>query len=87
MVELAKYDLVHLSYRMGVLCKLLGDYYAPVIPPNDDVLIESILSELHSSALGGHLSFKKMLAICKKRFWWYNMRRHVYNFCRKCEVC
>ena len=52
------------SYRMGVLCRLIGDYYAPVIPPTASELIRAILSELHASALGGHLSFKKMLQLC-----------------------
>ena len=55
---------------MNVLCKLIGDYFAPVLPPNNHELISAVLSELHGSALGGHLSFKKMLALCKKRFYW-----------------
>ena len=53
---------------MGVLCKLLGDYYAPVIPPSATELISAILSELHASALGGHLSFKKDAPIVLETF-------------------
>ena len=70
-----------------MLCRLIGDYYAPVIPPSDSDLITALLSELHGSVLGGHISFRKMLAMCKTRFWWKNMRRHVYNFCRACPTC
>ena len=46
---------------MGVLCKLVGDYYAPVIPPTATVLINAILAELHASALGGHVTFRKIV--------------------------
>ncbi len=41
-------------------CRLVSDYYAPIVPPSDYDMIAAILSELHASSLGGHLSFKKM---------------------------
>lgn len=45
----------------------------PVIPSDDVSLIQIILSDLHSSALGGHMGPKKMLALLKKRAYWLNM--------------
>ena len=62
----------------------MGDYYAPIIPVSDSALVDAILSELHASALGGHLSFRKMLDLCKSRFYWPGMRVAVDRFCRRC---
>ena len=42
------------------MCKLVGDYYAPVLPSSDRDLVESVMAEFHASALGGHLAFGKM---------------------------
>lgn len=53
------------SERNGVVCRLINDYYAPVIPPTDEDLKRLILLELHASNLGGHLSAGKMYAQCK----------------------
>jgi hypothetical protein len=46
-----------------------------------------VLHDLHSSALGGHVGRKKLLALVKKRFYWQNMYRSVNDFCRACVVC
>ena len=42
-----------------MLCKLLHDYFAPVVPLKSD-LINQILRDLHASSLGGHLGFVKL---------------------------
>ncbi len=56
--------------------------------PSDDVdLIDAILGELHGTALGGHLGFRKMYDLCKSRFWWPKMRVDVDRYCRRCVVC
>ena len=47
--------------RDGVVCKLVYDEFAPVIPGND-TLRSVILREYHASALGGHMGEKKLLA-------------------------
>jgi hypothetical protein len=49
--------------RSGVLCKLVGDTFCPVIPTDDLSLIQIILEDLHASALGGHMGPKKMLRL------------------------
>ena len=46
-----------------------------------------MLSDLHSSALGGHLGFKKLLKAVSKRFFWQNMSESVSTFVKRCEVC
>ena len=48
--------------------------YVPVLPSGDRELVEAVCSELHNTALGGHLSVRKMYALCKSRFWWKTMR-------------
>lgn len=48
------------AVRNGVVCKLKGDYHAPVIPSNAEDLKNLILVEIHASGLGGHLSVAKM---------------------------
>lgn len=50
------------QFRNGLLCKLVGDHFCPVVPSSDSSTIRVILSDLHSSALGGHLGRKKLLA-------------------------
>lgn len=46
--------------RNGIACRLIGDYYAPIIPASDTDLIRLICLEVHSSGLGGHLGYDKM---------------------------
>ena len=64
-----------------------GDYFAPVIPPADRDLIRLILTELHSSGLGGHLALRKMHREVSKRFFWLGLKRDVANFVKQCVVC
>ena len=58
------------SLSSGIACKLIADYHAPIIPASDTDLIHLILSEVHCSALGGHLSYDKMYAAVRARFYW-----------------
>ena len=69
------------------MCKLLDDYYAPVIPPSDHDLKKLIMIEVHASGLGGHVGFRKMYSILKTRFYWPRMRQDVDTFIRECGVC
>ena len=72
------------AVRHGVACKLVNDKFCPIVPVSDKELVDAILGELHASALGGHLSFRKMLDLCRTRFYWPNMRAMVDRFCRHC---
>ena len=77
---------VEYQYRDKVLCKLVEDVFVPVVPPRED-LINAILTELHASALGGHLSEKKLLQKVRSRFYWKTMNHDVQRFCKECPVC
>ena len=80
-------DGVTWSVRNGVYCKLIGDYHAPIVPACDRELVHVILLELHASALGGHLAYRKMYDLAKSRFWWKTLRLDVLHFCKGCNVC
>ena len=48
----------------------MHDHFCPVIPSRDSTTVRVILSDLHGSALGGHVGRKKLLDLAKKRFFW-----------------
>ena len=70
-----------------MLCKLVDDTFCPVIPEASSSSVDVILSDLHNSALGGHLGFRKLLQAVSKRFYWRGMHASVKNFVKKCPVC
>ena len=65
----------------------MDDHFCPVIPDRSSSCVQVVLSDLHSSALGGHLGFKKLLKAVSKRFFWQNMSESVSTFIKRCEVC
>ncbi len=69
-----------------MLCRLANDTFMPVIPPRRE-LVDAILADLHASALGGHLSEKKLLEKVSSRFFWKNMGKDVKRFCKECASC
>ena len=72
--------------RNGVVCKLVNDEFVPVIMDND-TLHSVILRLYHSSALGGRMGEKKLLATVKRRFYWPGLAKDIKHFCHECPVC
>jgi hypothetical protein len=70
-----------------VLVKLVGDTFCPVVPTDAHELLAVIMSDLHASALGGHMGPKKMLSLLQKRFYWLNMHQTILKFCKECITC
>ena len=68
------------AVRNGVLCKLQGDLYAPVIPPGAAELKRLLFLEVHMAVLGGHLGFHKMKKAILKRFYWKGLGRDLKLF-------
>ncbi|MDY6966902.1 MAG: integrase zinc binding domain-containing protein, partial [Halobacteriota archaeon] len=60
--------------------KLVDDHFCPVIPDSSSSSVHVILSDLHNSALGGHLGFKKLLKAVSARFYWRGMSASVKSF-------
>ena len=58
-----------------------------MIPRGDTDLINVILRDFHASALGGHLSVRKLLAKVRSKFYFEKMFWFVDKFCRECVVC
>ena len=86
-VDIAKSGDSVFQFRDDVLCKLVADVFCPVLPKSDVALIDCVLADLHSSALGGHVGPKKLLKLCQKRFYWPNMNQDVVRFCKHCISC
>ena len=70
----------------GVVCKLVSDEFAPVIPGNDTLCLV-LLWKYYASALGGHMGEKKLLATVRWRFYWPGLAKDVKHFCHECLVC
>ena len=58
------------EFRNGLLCKLVADHFCPVLPDCHSNTVRVVLSDLHSSALGGHLGYRKLLKLASSRFYW-----------------
>ncbi|KAK8923643.1 hypothetical protein KSP39_PZI019202 [Platanthera zijinensis] len=50
-------------------------------------LRETLLRELHSSGLGGHVGQSKLLDLASARYYWPHMKRDVTEFVRHCTTC
>ena len=86
LVALATKGDPSVQFHDGVLCKIVGDTFCPVIPHNG-TLVLVILRELHSSALGGHLGKAKLLKQVRRQFYWKDMAKDVAKFCEECIIC
>ena len=51
------------QFRNGLLCKLVGDHFCPIIPDSNSTTVHVVLADLHESALGGHVGRRKLLAL------------------------
>ncbi len=66
--EQARAGSLEYQFRNGLLCKLIDAHFCPVIPDRGSSSVQVVLSDLHNSALGGHLGFKKLLKLVSARF-------------------
>ena len=62
-------------------------YRDRVCVPNDDELNKSILKEAHSESFAMHPGSTKMYHDLKTSYWWFGMKRDVWEFVNKCMVC
>ena len=46
-----------------------------------------VLNQVHNTLTGGHLGVRKTLYKIKKRYFWYQIRNDVKNWCSKCDTC
>ncbi|MCH79693.1 Ty3/gypsy retrotransposon protein [Trifolium medium] len=57
-----------------------------VIPNNPD-MIQKILTEFHTSHIGGHAGISRTLARIQAQFYWKHMREDIKNYVQKCIIC
>ena len=69
-------------YEEGVL-RIKGR----VCVPRVDELIDTILTEAHSSRYSIHPGATKMYRDLKQHFWWSRMKRDIVNFVAQCPNC
>jgi hypothetical protein len=46
-----------------------------------------VLQYFHDGILAGHLGARKTLGKIVANFWWPSMRKDVFDYVRKCELC
>ena len=51
------------------------------------VLRESVLQDLHSGSMGGHVGESKMIHLVRERYYWPGWKESVKEWCRKCRTC
>ena len=51
------------------------------------VVRESVLQDLHSGSMGGHVGESKMMHLVRERYYWPGWKESVKEWCRKCRTC
>ena len=51
------------------------------------VLRESVLQDLHSGSMGGHVGESKMIHLVRERYYWPGWKESVKEWCKKCRTC
>ena len=74
----------------GVLCRKYFNtktdtYSLQIILPKG--LREKVLTQLHDHVTAGHLGSMKTIEKVKQRFYWYNYREFIENWCKSCIQC
>ena len=51
------------------------------------VVRESVLQDLHSGSMGGHVGESKMIHLVREQYYWPGWKESVKEWCRKCRTC
>jgi hypothetical protein len=76
-----------LLLKDGVLCKIRNRNDNKIVIIVPVTLRTSIMEQLHSAPLSGHLAFARTFNKMYDRFFWPGMKEDVENFCRLCDYC
>ena len=58
-----------------------------LVMPAESPLIQQILTEYHSSPIGGHVGITRTTICISAQFYWPNMRKDVQKFIAECVIC
>jgi uncharacterized FlaG/YvyC family protein len=50
-------------------------------------LAVDVMKDLHDTYHGGHFGYERTLKKILERFWWTNVNKNVYEYCRSCMIC
>ena len=69
-------------------------YYKSVNTPGNDLLLalpqelrQTVFTELHSGAFGGHLGIEKTISRINKFYYWPTLHKDVTEWCQACIAC
>ena len=75
------------SIENGMLCYCTDAAETPrIFVPHYEELKHSILSEVHYTAIGGHLGRKKTYGVVSQRYWWPRLSEWVSTYVRTFET-
>ena len=70
--------------RQGILCKKVKDSFLPILPRS---LEKFLFNCEHFHVTAGHRSATNMIADLKKKFYVFNLKTKVTQFCKDCYIC
>ena len=70
--------------RQGILCKKVNDKFLPILP---QCLEKFLFNCEHFHVTAGHRSATAMIADLKTKFFIFNMKQKVLQFCKDCYIC
>lgn len=72
----------HYTTKGGLLC-----WKNRLVIPKGSELIQVILTENHSSPIGGHSGNARTVARIFYKYFWHNMKRDIEEFVQHCAIC
>jgi len=55
--------------------------------PRDEKLLQMILTEFHTSKVGGHVGITRTLKRISAQFYWPKMKEDIQKFIQECVIC
>ena len=73
-----------LLYRLWESADGLTEWYQLVIPT---VYQQDLIRNVHSTWVGSHQGYRRTWEYIRRRFFWFEMSRHIRHLIRTCEAC
>ncbi|MCI14924.1 CCHC-type integrase, partial [Trifolium medium] len=62
-------------------------YRDKLVVPNSPDIKKQILTEFHTSHMGGHAGILRTIARIQAQFYWKNMRQDIKEYVQQCLIC
>ena len=70
--------------KQGILCKKVNDKFLPILPQS---LEKFLFNCEHFHVTGGHRSASTIIADLKTKFYVFQLKQKVLQFCKDCYIC